>query len=57
MSGLLAALIAGENKRSPPILGFCWWPGLDRGSDLAVCSHLYQSYLYGASNSNDDYWR
>jgi hypothetical protein len=58
MSGFLAALIAGENKRSPLVLGV-----LLLAFDLLIVVLSWRmfpfgmGYLYGASNSNDDYWR
>jgi hypothetical protein len=59
MSGFLAALIAGENKRAPLnpqfSAGGIWFT--EGGYVLAVCSHLVSHYFYGDSNSNDDYRR
>ena len=48
MSGFLATLIAAEHIRAPLVLGFLL---------VALCSHLVSRYLYGASNSNDDFGR
>ena len=58
MSGFLAALIAGENKRavSPRLSAVGRW-STEGGYVLAVCSHLVSRYLYGDSTSNDDYGR
>ena len=58
-SGFLAALVAGENKRTPLVLGLLLVAlGVMKAvTVLAVCSPVVSLHLYGGSISNDDHGR
>jgi hypothetical protein len=57
MSGVLAVLIAGGNKRAPLVLGFLLLAFGVLKAVMAIYSHLVSRSLYGTADSNDDYGR